>query len=154
MLSQRFITSIAKRTRMATASLGCCPRLLLAPKTALLVGQRPTLGVHGFGGYRTSAIPAARPVAAFFGSSQQRFARRAVQVANAPVRDGDADDDMESYLGAMRRLDEDAGGDEDLDPSSQASSVGKKITPAMAQYLKMKEQVPGYLLFFQLGDFF
>jgi hypothetical protein len=33
-------------------------------------------------------------------------------------------------------------------------SYSKKLTPAMTQYLKMKEQVPGYLLFFQLGDFF
>jgi hypothetical protein len=27
-------------------------------------------------------------------------------------------------------------------------------TPAMKQYLKMKESVPGYLLLFQMGDFF
>ena len=31
---------------------------------------------------------------------------------------------------------------------------GTKQTPAMAQYFKVKEQVPGYLLLFRLGDFY
>ena len=29
-----------------------------------------------------------------------------------------------------------------------------RTTPAMAQYARIKQQVPGYLLFFQMGDFF
>lgn len=32
--------------------------------------------------------------------------------------------------------------------------ISKNITPAMHQYKKMKESVPGYILLFQLGDFF
>ncbi|MBA4393812.1 MAG: hypothetical protein C0407_09700, partial [Desulfobacca sp.] len=29
-----------------------------------------------------------------------------------------------------------------------------KITPMLEQYLEIKEKVPGFILFYQLGDFF
>ena len=32
--------------------------------------------------------------------------------------------------------------------------TSKGLTPAMRQYFTMKESVPGYLLLFQMGDFF
>ena len=44
----------------------------------------------------------------------------------------------------------------DSDSSSEGirSPTSKGLTPAMRQYLRMKESVPGYLLLFQMGDFY
>lgn len=95
------------------------------------------------------------PCASFFGSSVPSL-RRAQQVAPSPqkAKEDVEEDDVDSYFDSSRRHTDHSEDEGDGSSSSSYPTPGKRLTPAMAQYLRMKEQVPGYLLFFQLGDFF
>ena len=46
------------------------------------------------------------------------------------------------------------GGSVEAQERSADQPLGQSLTPAMRQYLRMKESVPGYIMLFQMGDFF
>lgn len=44
--------------------------------------------------------------------------------------------------------------DNNVSTTQIRSPASKNVTPAMRQYQILKDSVPGYILFFQMGDFF